>query len=264
MSKKPRVLVASPSYYGKDYCTKKYINAIRSLDYPNYDFIMVDNSPDDKLDYFRKLKRMGVKAFRVKRGKNSREAITNAMNFVRQYFLERNYDYLLVIESDLFPEKDTIQHLMRFGKRVVGSFYLIGHEADNEYYEKARDALKNGEISELQFASFVKSIQPQRACIFEVDKKPNGMIGSRNITIEETVEYFNSGLRMVHGCGLRCTMIKREVVKQFPSWTDNRFGNKHHDVYFYLDLHNAGIPVFVDTSRNIPHMPSRWDEVEDM
>ena len=260
----PRVLVASPSYYGKDYCTVKYVNNIRNLDYPNYDFIMVDNSPEDQLWYYTKLKRMGVRAFHVGRGRNSREAISNAMNKVRDYFLEHKYDYLLVIESDLFPKPDTIKRLLRFGKRVVGSYYLIGHEQDGNLYEQAVQEYNKGLISEAKLTGLISGLQPQRACIFEVDKKPNGSTGSRNITIKESVEYFNTGLRQVHGCGLGCTLIKKEIMEKFAFWTDNRFSNKHHDVYFYLDLHNAGIPVFVDTGRNIEHMPSRWESVPDM
>jgi glycosyltransferase involved in cell wall biosynthesis len=261
---KPRVLVASPSYYGKDYCTVKYLNAVRSFTYENFDFIMVDNSPKGEEWYATKLKRMGVRVFKTSRGRNSREAINNSMNFIRNYALEHKYDYLLVVESDLFPEPDTIQRLLRFGKKVVGSYYLLGHEQDTIKYDEIMKAFNNKIISQEEATFLLKGLEPERACIFLLDRKQDGRLGSKNLTPKESIEWFGNGLKQVHGCGLGCTLISKSILEKFAFWTDNRFDNKHHDVYFYLDLHNAGIPVFVDTDRNIPHMPSRWSNVPDM
>ena len=40
----PKVLVGCPTYDGKGYCLKEYVEAVRAIDYDNFDFIMVDNS----------------------------------------------------------------------------------------------------------------------------------------------------------------------------------------------------------------------------
>jgi len=260
----PRILIVTPNYHGKDYSLMKHLGSIKKLDYDNYTHIMIDNSPDSELWFFRKLKRLGIRAFRVARGGNSRIALNNAMNFARDYMIEHKYDYMLVVESDLFPRPDTIKRLLSYGKSIIGSFYLIGHAEDDEIYDQNTRMLREGRIDYNTWLVLSKGLQPRRACIFELDRKKNGVLGTRNIGVDKTVEYYNNGLKQVHGTGLGCTLIRNDIIMRFPFWTDSRFGNKHHDVYFYMDLHNAGVKVWVDTDVMIEHQPSKWSLVEDM
>jgi len=259
--KSPRVLVAAPTYEGKDYCIHEYLEAVRNLDYNNYDHIMVDNTKGNK--YARRLRKLGVNAFRVSRGANSRQAINNSMNFIREYFLNSNYDYLLVVESDLFPQRDTIQRLIGHKKAVVGSFYLLGHASDDVPFEKATQLLKHDLITKNVYHEVIKGLQPRRACLFHLDRKEDGQLGTRGVTQKETEMYFRKGLRQVHGCGMGCTLIRRDIMERFSFWTDDRYKSKHHDVYFYVQLHNEGIYAFVDTDVLIEHQPSKWDDVKD-
>lgn len=258
----PRVLIGSPIYDGKDYCIKEHLKCVKGLDYNNYEHIIVDNSKTDK--FYKELISMGVNAYRVDRGKNSREAINNSMNFVREYFLNGSYDYLFIIETDLFPDKNIIKRLLSHEKRVVGSYYVLGFKKDNIEYEKYKRLYSTGIISQDVYKECITDLQFQRACIFELDRKKHGSLGTRNISNEESYEYFGTGLRQVHGCGLGATLIRRDIIERFPFWTDSRFDGKHHDVYFYMDLHNEGIEVYIDTDVLIKHKPSRWLEVEDM
>jgi len=262
----PRVLVVAPIYSGKDYCVERYVKAIENLDYDNYDHLMVDNSEESEDWFFKKLQFLvGEKnVFKVPRGDNSRVAINNAMNFAREKFLKGSYDYMLVVESDLFPPTDTITRLLSHGKAVVGSFYLLGHAEDDEPYYELLSMASKGLVTEEVFKAAAKGLQPRRACIFELDRKKDGFMGTKNVGVEATPNYYLKGLKKVHGVGLGCTLIRRDIIKRFPFWTDSRFVNKHHDVYFYMDLHNANIPVFVDTDVLIEHMPSRWSLVSDM
>ncbi len=59
------------------------------------------------------------------------------------------------------------------------------------------------------------------------------------------------------------TDVDWDIVKRYPFWCDSRFDNKHADVYFYMNLHNDGIAVYVDTDFNIRHEPSDWHKVSD-
>lgn len=248
MTKKwPRVLVGITTYEGKDYMFPKCYKAAREFDYPSdrYDVLVVDNS-DDKGRYFRKLKKRGVSwVEHISRGANSREALTKSQNLIRKRFLAGDYDYLLMLESDLLPEKDQLKRLLSFSKPVVGSTYFIG----------------TGDV--------------KVPCIFLSDVKVEGFQGTRPIGVirknnvnvgtdyEEVKRFLGTGLRQVHGCGLGCTLIRRSVVEDTPFWCDARFDNKHSDVYFYLDLERSRTPVFVDTDRVVPHFPSKWEEVKD-
>lgn len=262
-----KVLVAAPIYAGKDYCVEKYIQHIRNIDYDDYDFILVDNT-DDEGQYTERLKTLGVEAYHVERGDNSRDAIANAMNFIRHYAQVRHYDYILIVETDLFPDPQVINrllsHCINNGLPVVGSYYLLGFEEDSKKLWSAIKEYQKGDISKEEYEYKVRGLQPQRACIFYLDKKNTGLMGSRCLTPKQSQEHFRTGLRRVHGVGMGCTMIRNDIFQRFPSWSDNRLGNKHPDVYFYLDLQNNNIPVYVDTNVNIPHQPRDWAKVRDM
>lgn len=248
MTTMPRVLVGITTYDQKDYMLPKCYKAVREFDYPkdSYDVMIVDNT-DDKGRYMRKMKRRGWPwVERVSRGANSRVALTKSQNLIRARFLEGDYDYLLLVESDLLPPPDSIKRLMAYGKPVVGSTYFIGHEV-------------------------------KVPCIFLSDVKVGGLSGTRPIGMvrsgthgkytrhnqAEVDAFLGTGLRKIHGCGFGCTLIRRDIVERFPFWCDERFDNKHSDVYFYLDMERHFIPVYVDTNVIVPHFPTRWDDVHD-
>lgn len=233
--KHPKVLVFSPTYDGKEYCRKEFVENVRRFTYPNFDFIMIDNTDTDK--YYRMLRSQGIKTYRVPRGGNSRIALANAQNFARQKALDEDYDYVLSLESDLFPPPDIIERLMMHSKQVVGALYLIGGTAPG---------------------------MPKHPCVFVTAAKPNMIHGTRLITQEEHDEMVEEGgLHKIHGMGVGCTLISTHILKDYWFWTDNRFENKHSDVYFYMDLWNRKVPVYVDYDTPVEHKPSSWSCVND-
>lgn len=263
MNMYPKILIVTPTYEGKDYCLEEFINNLEKIDYPNYDYFIIDNSANDW--FIQKIKFLTGehRAVHIPRGKNSREAITNSMNYAREVFLEGDYDYMLVLENDLFPDKNVVHRLLKHGKPVTGSIYMLGFERDNMTYRKAYNSFMQHQDNKT-FIQEIQGLRPQTPCLFVLEMKEGAFVGTRLIRPEEFKDWYNTGLREVHGCGLGCTLIRRDIVQKFIFWTDNRFDNKHHDVYFYLDLQKAGIPVFVDTSTVIKHVPSDWNHVLDM
>lgn len=232
----PKVLIFSPTYEGKEYCRKRFVDTINEIQYPNKEFIMIDNSIND--DYYNLLKLEGVPVHRVPRGNNSREALTNAQNYARKYAIDNDFDYILSVESDLFPPKDVIFRLLRHSKPIVGCLYMLGG------YE------------------FNGKILPKIPCVFLT--KNDGSGGTRFITNEEHEELSSvGGLHQVHGMGVGCTLIRIDIVKKYPFWCDNRFDNKHSDVYFYMNLWNDKVPVYVDYDCEVEHQPSDWTKVAD-
>jgi glycosyltransferase involved in cell wall biosynthesis len=229
----PKVLIAIPTYEGKNYIFPKCYEAVKAFTYPNYELIVIDNSPT--VDYYLKAKRAGYKEFiHVPRGGNSRQALCNAQNYARQKAIDEGFDYLLFVESDLIPPRDSVENLIKWAKPVVGSLYFIGTHG------------------------------VQVPCLFIKEYKEDVLaMGTRLLRKEEIPDYINKGLKPIHGTGLGCTLIRIDVVKKYRFWYDERFDNKHSDVYWYMDLDNNGVPVFVDTDRIIPHYPSSWDLVKD-
>lgn len=227
----PKVLVFSPTYEGKDYIFKEFYERISSLDYPNYDFMIIDNTEDDT--YFNRLVEQGYEnIYRVSRGGNSRQALCNAQNFARKRAIDEGYDYVLSVESDLIPPKDIIIRLLRHFVPVVGVVYMLG----------------------------VEDIKVP--CLFVLTPK-NGVIGTRLVQPHEIPLYRNAGLKRIHGVGMGCTLIRRDVFSKYFFWYDERFTNKHSDVYFFLELENDKVPVYVDTDVFVEHYPSSWDLVKD-
>ena len=258
----PKVLIGTPIYSEKYYALDKQLHFINRLTYKNFDQVFFENSKSNK--HYYKLKAQGLKAVRVNRGRNSRDALANSMNMMRKYCLENDYDYLLVLENDLYPDPNLIQRLLSHKKEVVGSYYLIGLDKDELIYQQAFKDTQEGKISPKEFNEKVKGLFIKTACLFITDRKADsGFLGTRVLTRQEGMNYFNTGLRKIHGCGLGATLMTRDIVRRFPSYYDDRFTDKHPDVYFYADLEDAKIPVYVDTSVNIIHEPSDWKTVGD-
>lgn len=234
----PKVLIFSPTYKGKEYCRKRFVDNINKINYPNKEFIMIDNSEDE--DYYTLLKSEGVNIYRVSRGNNSREALSNAQNFARHYAMKYGFDYVLSVESDLFPPKDIIFRLLKHSKQVVGSLYYLGGYYDPKYNQ----------------------VMPKVPCLFITKKDGSG--GTRFINEKEHSQLIKEGgIHQVHGMGVGCTLIRIDIVEKYPFWCDSRFDNKHSDVYFYMNLWNDKIPVFVDYDTEVEHQPSPWSVVGD-
>lgn len=232
--KLPRVLVGVCTYEGKDYIWEHFKKAMESFSYPNYDVMIVDNSRSGK--YAKKLRKESPKDWvieKIPRPENTRIGHEQSLNKIRDYFLSSDYDYLLIVESDLLPPMDTIERKLSTGCSVIGSIYYIGHAKD-----------------------------PKRApspCLFKrVNNKTN------ILSAEEGWGMYGTGVRRIHGCGLGTTLVHRSIIERFPF--KHYLGNppKHADVLFFMDLENNGVPVHVDTDVIVPHFPSDWDYVEDI
>lgn len=247
----PRILIGSPIYEGKEYCRKEFVENIKRLTYPNKSFVMVDNSKGTS--YLAKLRRDGVPAVQVSRGRNSRDALANAANYLRKRTLDGGYDYLMMLECDIFPQADIIEQLLKStdtsslllkeGCRVVGAPYHI----------------TDGKTA--------------RLCVFMPERnEATGLVGTRPMDPGKESEFLHTGVRRVHGMGVGCTLIHKSILEKFPFWyselDDDRMQGgvqrKHPDVYFYLDLHNAQIPVYCDSDLYVMHRPSSWNDVKDI
>lgn len=243
MKKYPKILIGTPTYEGKEYCRERFVKNLQILagNYPNCHWVILDNTKHNR--YCNKLKRLYPgHVHKTPRGNNSRDALANASNWLRHKAIKEDYDYLLMVESDLFPPKDTIPRLLRHGKPVVGLPYEIG-------FNEARGL-----------------------CIFVTEKQGEGMLGTRRLHPHECEAFMTGELKQIHGMGVGCVLIHRSILEKYPFWystaDDERMKDqtvrKHPDVYFYLDLHNDKIPVFCDTSVLVYHENSNWELVKDV
>lgn len=242
---KPKILVGIVTYEGKDYIFPQCYNAVRSFDYDNYDVLIVDNSKSKK--YSTILKRRGYRTVvHVERGANSREALADSQNYIRAYAIEKGYDYVLLVESDLVPDRQAINRLLAHQKRVVGSFYLLG----------------TGKFRYPCIFTFQQDSEHNA-----LGTRPVGVTvqeGKKLLNVPEINEWFDSGLRECAGCGFGTTLIETSLLREFPIYNFYSDKTTHHsDVWWYYTLNKNNVPIYVDTSVNIPHYPTDWEKVED-
>lgn len=123
MKQSPKILIASPTYEGMRYCHNEFFNAITSLDYPDYKILIVDNS--EKEEYYNELKK--IKEITVLKEnldeKNKMLRLIHSRNKILDYAFQNNYDYVLMLDSDVIPPKDCLKELLNCKKDLVSGLY---------------------------------------------------------------------------------------------------------------------------------------------
>ena len=234
----PKVLIFTITYSGKDYCLDEFIENTQKFSYDNKEHIFIDNS-DDGGKYAEELKQklepLGIKVYHVERGNTSREALARSQNFARKIFLNGNWDYLMSLESDIFPKYNVIEALLLHGLDVVTGLYMIGFKEKGTRWP----------------------------CITKYAKNPKtGTYGSRLLRKEEFMDYINKGLKDVAAGGMGCCLMYRSVVEKVP-FTYIPGLRPHSDVFWFNDVRRLGVPVFVDTDVLCDHKNSDWKDVAD-
>lgn len=237
---KPKVLVACPIAKEKDYCFDFFAEQLKSFDYPNYETLLVDNSND--YSFQKKIAEKGINVIHAPRGnKHPIEFICDSMNIIRDYFLKGNYDFLFILEADVFVPKDTIRYMVNYDLPVHNITYFIG-DGDKRTIclQSINESLRRTKVLEPSCSMFPFTGEVKEFIDYEVDANTK-LIAS----------------------GYGCTMIAREVVKHVPfriEWANDRRTAKptFPDTYFHLDLNRLGIANYLNTERIANHWNSKW------
>lgn len=219
-----KILVACPTYDGQKYCAEQFLESIKSI---NHEVVFFDNSEDN--DYFEFLKNKGCIVIRVDCGrKRGDERIAECMNFIRAYFLERNFDFLFSLETDVIAPEKIIDALTSKNKDIIAGIYLTEYNVTH---------IKNNgtKYSEWEIHPVADVYSPKmnylRPLPMEVAKK--------NLVVR------------VASIGLGCTLIKKEVLEKTRFRYEKDFT---HDVLFCIDAQMQGFQVFADTSQKCIHI----------
>lgn len=111
----PKILVACPNHECKEYSFERWIARAKSLTYPNYDVLVVDNSPT--LDFMKRWEGE-VPMVHIETGDDwpPTRRINRSMEEIRRKFLQGDYDRFFCLESDVIPPPDVIETMLRWGK----------------------------------------------------------------------------------------------------------------------------------------------------
>lgn len=215
-----KILVACPTADIKEYCFSDWLNSSKSLTYENYDIHVVDNS--DNRDFYERWKDV-VSMSRVSPNMfpSVKHVMAKSHDECRKKALDGGYDYLLHLESDIFPPKDIIEQLLNVNAKIVGATYHIGVGEDSQLMiqqmEKFGDELRETYGLEQGDLSFV-----------------------------------DGKVKRVFSCGLGCILIHRSVLDKFEFRYETG-ANVHPDSFFFYDMDAIGEKVYVDTSIYCQH-----------
>ncbi len=120
-----KVLVACPNHVVKEYSFQRWIDAVTNLTYPNYDILVVDNSPGGELAerYGAQVPIVVLDASDLPESDRPRPwgasgwaRVNRSMELIRQHFLAGDYSHWMNIESDVIPAPDVIEVLLEWGR----------------------------------------------------------------------------------------------------------------------------------------------------
>lgn len=222
----PKVLVGTPTSSIKDYCWDEFISRVKSLSYPNYDFVLVDNTDGRK--HLKKLRQQNINVEEVKpKYKSVFSFLAESHEALRIKALKGGYQYLLHLESDVIPPQDVIERLMLHKKKVVSAMYFIEFGSDSHLM------------------------------LIDSEKNPVEVLETNVMKHPSDFMFMNGQLKKVHSAALGCTLIHKQILKHIP-FRHQEGINMPPDAFFANDLSQKNIGFYVDTSILCEHRNLAW------
>jgi hypothetical protein len=223
-----KVLVASPTADVKSYCFDRWMEHVKSLTYDgDYDIYICDNSDsrdfmvESRAKYSDLGERFVMERLSPIQYKSISDVMAKSHDKCRKRVLDEGYDYLLHLETDVFPPLDVIERLLDHNTKIVGGVYHI----------------ELGEQSTLMIQA-IEDFGTEHRETFNLD--------------ESDLSFIDGTVKQVFSCGLGCVLIHRSVLEKL-SFRYEEGASVHPDSFFYGDLKQLNIPVFVDTSLYCEH-----------
>ena len=221
-----RVLVCGPQADVKDYCFDEWAENVKNFTYPNYDVFLADNSLDK--EFAKKIESKGFKCINITNKDNSESVLkrlATSHELCRQYAISNKYDYMLHLETDVFPPVDIIERLMFERKNVIGALYQLSDDS-------ARVPMLNRISSDSD---------DYRVAIYG---------GYNNFMITgKPVKTLSAGLG--------CVLISRKIFTRFP-FRHIEGASWFPDVVWINDLYRKKVPYYAHTGIICKHKNSKW------
>jgi len=246
-SKNSKILVASPTYNGMKYCHNEFFKAIKSLTYPLYDVLIIENSEDN--GYFEELKQ--EKDITVIKDNPSEKdkllRLISSRNKILDYFLENDYNYLLIMDCDVIPPKNIIEELLKCNKDIVSGWY------ENYFVSSGKTKFLPvvwTSITEKEFEDMKKQVN-----------FPPSVKSHLDIKAHMTKEQAESGeLLEVLFPSAGCMLINKRVIEdrdiRYGLLNTQDFGNikTTDDIYFITKAREAGFKCYCNTKIKCEHL----------
>jgi len=204
----PKILIAIPTYEGKNYCLDEFLENIKKFDYPKnrIEIFIADNSKTNaNAKYINK--KYKIKVFwKDYDGYSVFEKLADTHNQLRRHFLESDCDYMFHLESDIFPPKNILWELLWANKPIVNGLYQIF----------------DGAWRTPCIALFDDKHESSNDCVFYY-------------TIDTFSHWFIEGkVQQTFIAGIGCCLMTRKIMEKFNF--KSGIDNKPPDSYFAEDL----------------------------
>jgi glycosyltransferase involved in cell wall biosynthesis len=244
MELKSKVLVSCPTFSGMEYCLSEFIDRIKKLSYSNYEILIVDNSLDDL--YFNKILAKGIKSIWDNiPEKDKFLRLIHSRNFILDYALENNFDYILMMDQDVIPPTDIIDRLLSSNKDIISGVYLNYFTSSNQTKVLPVAWMP---ITYLEFEEM-----KAKGITFPKETKFEDL--SRHITEEELNS--NKILKVLHpsaGCMLLSKKAFSNIRYDLTILGKEHKNNMSDDFIFRKNAEKLGFEIFLDTSVKCNHL----------
>ncbi|MEM4263448.1 MAG: hypothetical protein QW666_00950 [Candidatus Woesearchaeota archaeon] len=221
----PKILIGCPTWEGKKYCLKEYAEAIKKLDYDNFDVLIVDNSKDDS--YLNEIKKAGFNAVKGPWHEKARDRIIESRNLIKEYALKNGYDYFFSLEQDVIVQPDTLKKLLSHNKQIISGIVM----------------------NNLPVGDTIK-LMPMIYVPHKLDSTGLDYISEDALKKSQLIE--------IKACALSCVLIHKDVLSKITF----RYTGGFDDMMFCKDALDAGFKIYADTSVKPKHLHSSWEGIE--
>lgn len=262
----PKILVGAPVCGHYEFCIDRYLDALKNLDYPNYEVLLVDNTEND--GFFEKLKGF-VKDTKINviRAGNEEPSIKMKMvigrNLLREKALKEGFDYFFNLDQDVIPPLDVLKRLIVHNKDIVTGIYHSNvaingkieampvayvYFSDDEI--KRMKMMSKDEIKEFSFDLY-KAFENNGWDFNEVYKQ----LSNKEIEGRDLIE--------IKMCGTGCIFISRKAIEEIPFRYNQQ--QAFDDVVFCKEAITKGLKIYADCSIICRHLnrekPWNWCNV---
>ena len=232
----PKVLIGFPTSDKKDYCVDEFIQQIKSFTYPLYDIFVVDNSKDSK--HVRKFWKEGIKAIHEPLKGDFREELARHQNIIKDYFLAGDYDYLMMIESDVFTGECILEKLVSYADVYNAAVVTATYEID-----RGEPTLCLTSTVDSRLVRSEKLLE--RSIGYEI--MGQGVIPLRKLLSDPDAK--------LTATGIGCTLFSRFALQDVNFRVDLSLNKRaFSDTFIFTDIASKGYEILIDSNIICKHV----------
>jgi len=211
-----KILIGVPTYKGHKYCFEEFAKSLKEQTVST-DILFVVNNKENA--YARWIKSQGFSVVEnPKPAKTPEEHIVNNRNYLRDYMLGLDYDYLFLVSSDVILPPFALERLIMEKKDIIAAPYLKVFKIGGETVVAPK---------------LFKDVEGG-AQLYNY----KGMYPARLIEI-------GAG-------GLGCVLLSRKALETVPFRSQDGMDD---EIKFYLDAKEKGFKPYANTGVRCVHVP---------